>query len=78
MVERSAIKSLNLNVTREKQTLRSRATTLVALFEIHCMSLFFDVEKRRQYREVMADLLGNTLDLFIRELLGCIGIAISR
>ena len=29
-------------------------TTLVALFEIRFRSLFFDVEKRRQYSEVTA------------------------
>ena len=31
-----------------------RYTTLVALFEIRCRSLFFDVEKRRQCSEVTA------------------------
>ena len=44
-------------------------STLVALFEIHCRSLFFDVEKRRQYSEVtpIHTLRSLVTDLFKRD-----------
>ena len=42
----------------------SANTALVALFEIHFKSLFFDVEKRRQWSEVTAI----TLRFFVTDL----------
>ena len=59
LVKRSAIKLLVLiryygKTDFEVQRGFNANTTLVALFEIHFRSLFFDVEKRRQCSEVIA------------------------
>ena len=53
-------------------------TTLVALFEIRFRSLFFDVEKRRQYRVKLRQYLEIFYNRFVQEmLLGYIAIRIS-